>query len=112
MRGKGKRIESIPKTRKPKCKVEDCHKESLRVGYCGKHHIQRWRTGNPVVIKQAKKCCMCDEKHHAKGYCENHYKMYRLKDNPCIVLGCENHMKIKGMCEKHYRREYRAAGGR
>lgn len=54
----------------------------------------------------------CNNKVHAKGYCDKHYRQYKthgcIKDNEvkkvrlCSVEGCTNKHKALGYCSKHY----------
>jgi len=46
-----------------------------------------------------KKCKLsdCDNKHHAKGYCKNHYNNFLRHDNPLHISKQENHGMYKSL---------------
>lgn len=63
----------------------------------------------------SKKCSVvgCEEKHHARGFCHNHYGRIRKleslsmpenKDSVCTVEGCDVLCHGGGMCSEHFAR--------
>lgn len=53
----------------------------------------------------------CEEKHHARGFCSNHYLIFRragafsgLNLKLCTITDCQSPQVAKGFCDKHYRR--------
>lgn len=58
-----------------------------------------------------RKCKICDDKHHAKGFCKKHYRELVLKprkqNQKCSVEKCNNSVGnngYNGLCSKHYTR--------
>ncbi len=57
----------------------------------------------------------CNRKHHAKGYCELHYRrMMRgdaldrpLPNSACIIPNCDKKVYGHGYCSRHYTNWYR-----
>lgn len=55
----------------------------------------------------------CPKRHKAKGYCDNHYRLFRMYGKPCgpdrasgcKAEACEGKHFAKGLCQKHYLRE-------
>ena len=45
----------------------------------------------------------CERKHCAKGYCKNHYYVFRVER--CTVEGCNRAYAANGMCKTHWRRQ-------
>lgn len=67
-----------------KCTVDDCNKEQKgQSGYCKKHYIRWYRSGDPLVLKrEAGSCapdCICD-RHNAK-------RGVRVPSAPCLACG-------------------------
>lgn len=61
-----------------------------------------------------KTCKICDQKHHAKGYCKAHYREHVMVPNKakqvCSINGCNNSIGKNGyssLCAKHYSRKRR-----
>lgn len=71
---------------------------------------------NKKTLYQTKICVICDEKHHAKGFCYKHYrenlklgiderfKPRIINNKPfiCEENGCENYPYARGFCRSHY----------
>ena len=62
----------------------------------------------------------CHEKHCAKGYCMNHYRLWRKYGTPerrkkkgystqsyCTIIGCKNKLHGKNLCAYHYQINWR-----
>lgn len=69
------------KKEKPKCKHENCNRQSIARGLCNKHY-QQFRNHNKDLFK--------DE-----------------KPNHCTVEDCKEPYYAKGLCNFHYNRDYR-----
>lgn len=58
----------------------------------------------------------CNEVHHAKGFCNQHYRSFhrhgdpfkisRNKNRSCQIEGCKEPYRAKGYCKKHYFQNY------
>lgn len=95
--------------KKVRCKVADCKKYHWAKGYCPMHYYRWRRYGDPHVIKRNEnprcKMASCRKPHHAKnteGYCLDHYRVWRIRQQRCTVKECKRVVRYKtGFCRKH-----------
>lgn len=76
------------------CSVDDCGKRAKSRGWCRRHYLQWWRTGDPVPPPRATECAVegCCEPPHCRGWCVTHYKRWQYAGDPVkgtILVVCE-----------------------
>lgn len=105
------------------CAIDTCGRQSVRRGYCRRHHYRLITHGNPEGGGPLRNthhdltCQLpgCDRLYLSKGLCSFHYSRRRAhgdplfqqtysKDLPCRVRGCGQLQTAKGYCKKHYQR--------
>lgn len=62
-----------------KCSVDGCNGKYSTKGFCKKHYLQKFISGEPVskrILYDKTKWTVegCEAKYHAAGYCSKHYR--------------------------------------
>ena len=71
------------------CAVDGCDDPSDSRGWCRRHYLRWWRTGDPGPAELPRygliKVCSaegCERAHRTKGYCDLHYRRFKRGVNP------------------------------
>lgn len=86
-------------------RLEDLHHDIQRA----EEHLRRvgaWTTASDVCLHVG-----CDNPHHARGWCMNHYEQEQRRwgnaGKPCSVPDCNKPHRTRGVCSMHYERYHR-----
>lgn len=89
----------MPSSSTKVCSVDDCDAPVKSRGWCRKHYLRWYKTGDPIAIRPARwdgyerpTCGVddCDLPAHGRGLCQVHFPRMRRHGNPETITRASN----------------------